>query len=47
MQEHMQTIVEMMRTSGEMSKAKPSAGISVKLVPLAENDDIEAYLVMF
>ena len=47
MQEHMQT-VEMMRTSGEMSsKAKPSAGLSVKLVPLAENDDIEAYLVTF
>ena len=48
MQEHMQTMVEMMRTSGEMSsKAKPSAGLSVKLVPLAENDDIEAYLVTF
>ena len=38
----------MMRTSGEMcSKAKPSAGLSVKLVPLGENDDIEAYLVTF
>ena len=48
MQEHMQTMVEMMRTLGEMSsKAKPSAGLSVKLVPLAENDDIEAYLVTF
>ena len=48
MQEHMQTMVEMMRTSGEMSsKAKPSAGLSVKLVPLGENDDIEAYLVTF
>ncbi|KAL5517047.1 hypothetical protein EMCRGX_G002514 [Ephydatia muelleri] len=29
------------------SKAKPSAGLSVKLVPLSENDDIEAYLVTF
>eukprot|EP00731_Ephydatia_muelleri_P002368 Em0001g2368a len=29
------------------SKAKPSAGLSVKLVPLGENDDIEAYLVTF
>ena len=47
MQEHMQTIMEMMRTSGKTSKAKPSAGISVKLVPLAENDDVEAYLVTF
>ena len=47
MQEHMQTMVEMM-TSGEMSsKAKPSAGLSVKLIPLGENDDIEAYLVTF
>ena len=47
MQERMQTIVEMMRTSGEMSKVKTSAGLSVKLVPLAENDDVEAYLVTF
>ena len=45
----LQTMVEMMRTSGEMSsKAKPSAGLNVKLVPLGENDgDIEAYLVTF
>ena len=26
-------------------QGKPSAGLSVKLVPLGENDDIEAYLV--
>ena len=48
MQEHMQTMVEMMRTSGEMSsEAKPSAGLSVRLVPLGKNDDIEAYQVTF
>ena len=47
MQEYMQTIVEAIRMSGEMSKAKTSAGLSVKLVPLTENDDTEAYLVTF
>ena len=47
MQEHMQTMVEMMRKAGETGKAKPSAGLSVKLVLLAENDDTEVYLVTF
>eukprot|EP00731_Ephydatia_muelleri_P032740 Em0024g284a len=48
MHKHMQTMVEMMRTSGEMSsEAKPSAGLSVRLVPLGKNDDIEAYQVTF
>ena len=46
MQVHMESLMKLVETSMRKEASKPKE-LSVKLVPLTENDDIESYLVMF
>ena len=46
MQVHMESLMKLVETLMRKEASKPKE-LSVKLVPLTENDDIESYLVMF
>ena len=46
MKEQMESLVQIVR-GAQTTSPRTSGGLEVKLVPLKEKDDIEAYLMMF